>query len=83
MREAGVLGGTQRSKSDEEKKKPNITIFHTNLLQIIIVLCPSAQTNINFLIKELRLSILVGTVVFAPKTEWTNDLARPRNQTNK
>lgn len=28
-------------------------IFHSNLLQIIIVFCPSAQTQINFLIKQV------------------------------
>lgn len=33
-------------------------IFHSNLLQIIIVFCPNAQTQINFPIKQLGLGIL-------------------------
>lgn len=33
-------------------------IFHLNWLQIIIVFCPSAQTQINFPIKQLGLGIM-------------------------
>lgn len=38
-------------------------IFHSNLLQIIIVFCPSAQTQINFLIKQLGLGILFAATL--------------------
>lgn len=58
-------------------------IFHLNLLQIIIVLCPNAQTLINFLIKQLGLGILYLLVLLSSSSSssycycwyyiwWTN-----------